>query len=210
MFYIRFIIYIFVSIGFSSSNADVYEDFLGAVRNDQASAVRALLQRGVDPNTVDDAGQPALTLALRVGSVQVAALLLQHPQIRIDAKNQAGETALMMAALKGHLPVATQLIERGAAVHQAGWSPMHYAATGPETRIVVLLIERGAPVDALSPNASTPLMMAAQYGSEDTVLLLLQRKASPALRNERGLNAADFARLGGREPLAKQLETAPR
>jgi ankyrin repeat protein len=50
-------------------------------------------------------------------------------------------------------------------------------------------------------------MMAARYGSEQSADLLLAKKASTEARNERGMTAADFARAGGREGLAKRLES---
>jgi ankyrin repeat protein len=72
-------------------------------------------------------------------------------------------------------------------------------------QVVELLLARGAAVDAVSPNGSTPLMLAARYGSEESVNLLLARGADAARRNERQLRAADFARLAGREALAVRL-----
>jgi len=53
-------------------------------------------------------------------------------------------------------------------------------------------------------------MMAAQYGAEESVTLLLAQRADARVRNERGLNAADFARLAGREKLAQRLDAMPR
>ncbi len=82
---------------------------------------------------------------------------------------------------------------------------MHYAASGTEAPLVSLLLEKGADVNAASPNGSTPLMMAAQYGSEDSVKLLLAAGADPKRRNQRDLKASDFARLAGRETLAESL-----
>jgi len=116
----------------------------------------------------------------------------------------------MMAALKAEVDAATALVAHGAAVQKDGWSPLHYAATGPEPEIVRTLLERGAEVDAVSPNGSTPLMMAAQYGSEDSVKLLLQRGADPSRRNQRDLRASDFAKLAGRDNLAAQLQKLQR
>jgi hypothetical protein len=75
---------------------------------------------------------------------------------------------------------------------------------------VALLLDKGAPVDARSPNGTTPLMMAARYGAEPSVDLLLQRGADPKLKNDRQLSAADFARQGGREALAQRLERLQR
>ncbi|MFO1220812.1 MAG: ankyrin repeat domain-containing protein [Burkholderiaceae bacterium] len=175
------------------------------MRTDNAGVAGGLLARGFDPNSVDESGQPALTRALRDGALNICAALLEHPALQVDQANLAGETPLMMAALKGHAALATRLLARGASVNRAGWSPLHYAATGSAPAIVKQLIEHGAALDARSPNGTTPLMMAAQYGAEDSVRLLLAAKADPALRNDLGLKAADFARRAGREKLAAAL-----
>jgi ankyrin repeat protein len=111
-----------------------------------------------------------------------------------------------MAALRGHLDWMRRLLERGARPHKDGWSPIHYAATGPEAQAVTLLLERGAPVDPRSPKQDTPLMMAARYGAEASVDLLLARGASAVATNDRNLNAADMARAGGRDFLVARIE----
>lgn len=193
-----------------AGHAGSYEDFFRAVENDDAVQVGELLAKGFDPNTPDEQGQPPLYLALRGESFKVSAVLVKHPQLKVDASNGVGETALMMAALRGQLEWVQRLLDRGARVNKDGWTPLHYAATGPEPKTVALLMERGAALDAPSPNRTTPLMMAAQYGAEPSVELLLARGADPRLRNDRGLRAGDFARLGGREPLAARLENLAR
>ena len=208
--YFKFIAYTIAAIGLSVSHAGSFEDFFVAVRNDNGAAVSALLQRGFDPNTRDEKGQPGLVMAMQERSLKAASALLAHPGVKLDALNNAGESALMMAALKGELAGARLLLDRGASVNQAGWSPLHYAATGPEPRLVQLLLEKGADANAASPNASTPLMMAAQYGSEDSVKLLLAAGADPKRRNQRDLRASAFARLAGRESLALRLEQLER
>ncbi|CAG0907864.1 unnamed protein product, partial [Darwinula stevensoni] len=60
--------------------------------------------------------------------------------------------------------------------------------------IIQLLLKKSASINALSPNGTTPLMMAAGYGGPDSVALLLQAKADTNLKNEAGLTALDFAR----------------
>jgi ankyrin repeat protein len=204
--YIRFAVYLFVVIGFSSARADSYVDFFRAVNVDNARTVTELLERGFDPNTKSESGQVALFLAMRDDAPKVAAALLASPALDIDATNAMGETPLMMAALKGRLDWSKKLIERGAKVQKPGWAPVHYAATGPNTELLAMLLDRGAEINALAPNRNTPLMMATRYGSEDSVKLLLRRGADKKLVNDRNLSAADMAKTGDRAWLVPLLQ----
>lgn len=208
--YFRYVFYLAIVIGVSSSRAGAYEDFFQAIDRNDGDAVKALLLRGFDPNSRSPEGQTGLHLALRDRSARVADALWASTALDVNVVNGNGETPLMMAALRGDLVWAQRLIDRGAKVHREGWSPLHYAATGPEPKIVALLLDRGAPIDAPSPNRSTPLMMAARYGAEANVDLLLARGANKRLRNDRDLDASGFAKLGGREFLLPRLDTPAR
>jgi ankyrin repeat protein len=185
--------------------ADSLVDFFRSLNVDDARSVSRLLQQGIDPNSVDERGQSALFVALRAESAQSVAVLLAAPQLRVDAANALGETPLMMAALRGNVEVARQLLARGAAVNREGWTPLHYAASSSNTAMVGLLLDAGAAIDAPSPNRSTPLMLAARYGAESSVDLLLRRGANPKLRNDLDLDASDFARQGDRDALSRRL-----
>lgn len=188
---------------------DVAEDFQTAIIRDNYLQVRKLLAQGVDPNAVDDRGRPALVKAMQHESVRVAQELLKAPGIRINAASPQGETALMLACIQGRLDLVKQLLAMDARVNQPGWTPLHYAvSTNREhsLEIVRLLLERHAYVDAESPNKSTPLMLAAQYGSQDMVITLLNAGADVHLRNQLNLTAVDFARRSDREFLVEILE----
>jgi hypothetical protein len=199
--------YIIVATYISAAIAGSYEDFFVAVKRNDGRTVSALTERGFDPNTRDPQGQVALILALQAENMAVAEALLARPETQVELVNGVGESALMMAALKGQRDWCQRLLARGAPVNKPGWSPLHYAATGPDPKIVELLLDRGAVVDADSPNRSTPLMMAARYGKEGSVKLLLARGADPKRTNDLNQTAADFARSAGRESLAAQLAT---
>lgn len=204
----RFALYLFAVIWLSPAVADTQGDLFKAASLDNARWVRQLLADGADPNAVDANGQTPLALALRENAKAAAEALIAHPKLAVDAPNAAGETALMLACLRGQVEAAQQLVARGAAVNRGGWTPLHYAASGPEPRLVAWLLDRGATIDAPSPNRSTPLMMAARYGAADSADLLLARGANARLRNDRDLSAADFARAAGREALAARIEAA--
>jgi ankyrin repeat protein len=203
--WLKFLFYLFVSASSFSALAQDEVAFFRAVNLDSERGVRDWLAAGGDPNRADSRGQTALILAMRDESFKVAAVLLDHPAIRVDATNSAGETALMMAALKGHLAWVQRLAARGAALWREGWTPLHYAASGGGFDVVRWLLDQGVPIDAPAPNRSTPLMMAARYGASESVELLLARGADARPRNDRGMDAADFARGAGRDALAERL-----
>ncbi len=181
-------------------------DFFRAVEVDNADAISRMLAAGLDPNQLDTHGQPALIVALQGESLKVAKVLLDAKGIQIDVRNHAGETPLMMAALKAEVDAANALVAHGASVQKDGWSPLHYAATGGSAAIVRLLLSKGAVLEARSPNGSTPLMMAARYGNEEAVDALLAAGADRSLKNDLGMNASAFAASAGRDKLAARLK----
>ncbi len=163
--YFKYLSYLAFAIGFSVSNAGSYEDFFSAIKQDNPGAISALLERGFDPNTPDPQGLDGLYLALRDSSLKAAQALVDWPRTRVETRSPQDESPLMMAALKGHLELSKKLIARDADVNKTGWTPLHYAATNGHVAIIELLLENHAYIDAESPNGTTPLMMAAHYGT---------------------------------------------
>lgn len=192
------------------ASADALEDLRTAVLRDNDRAIVSLLLRGMDANAVDAQGQPALVSALRLESWRAADALLLAPGLNADAANAQGETALMLACNKGRLDFVQRLLAKGVAVNRPGWTPLHYAASAdyPDSVAIarLLLQEHYAYIDAASPNGSTPLMLAAQYGSQAMVELLLEEGADVQLRNQLGMNAIDFARRSQRGYLEDILQ----
>ncbi len=208
--YFRYFAYAVVLAAVASVHADDKVSFFRALNLDNVSTVNSLLGAGFDPNTPDDKGQVPLFLALREESPRVVKALLAHPALKWDQVNTAGETPLMMAALRGNLEAAVALVAKGATVNRPGWTPLHYAASGGHEAVIKLLLDKGAAIEAESPNQTTPLMMASRYGSEASAELLLARGANAKARNVQGLTAADFARLAGRDAFGRKLDELAR
>lgn len=200
-----------VFIGFFSftflSLAGSYEDFFKAVQFDDVRTVQSLLQRGFDPNTVNPAGHSGLMLAVREPSLKVAEVLAGWPQTKVEVRNDKDESPLMLAALKGHLALVKKLVERDADVNKTGWTALHYAASGGHTQVIDFLLENSAYIDAESPNGTTPLMMAAMYGSPESVKLLIQAGADLNVKNMVGMTALDFAVRADRQNSKELIET---
>lgn len=196
-------LYLIVLFGFSICNAGSFEDFFSAIKRDDASTVSELLNRGFDPNTISPTGEHGLLLAVREPSLKVAGVLINWPKVNVEARNQQDESALMLASLQGLTEVCEQLIAKGADVNKTGWAPLHYAATRGHLAVMTLLLDQHAYIDAASPNGTTPLMMAAHYGTPPAVKLLLEAGADPMLKNAQGLSALNFAQRANRAESAE-------
>ncbi len=191
--------YIFQLIVFACINtafAGSYEDFFLAAETNDAPTLERLLKRGFDANTPGPKGQSALLTAIRQNASQAALVLAKWPETKVDIRTADDETALMLAAFHNLLPVAQVLVQREADVNKPGWTPLHYAATKANVPMMRLLLENHAYIDAPSPNGTTPLMMAAHYGSALATKMLLEEGADPRLKNHLGLSALDFAQNG--------------
>lgn len=203
---------VFVAIG-GLAQAGSYDDFFTRIIRDDAPGIAALVKRGFDPNTVNERGETGLTQAFKLDSYRAAKGLIDLPSTKINQPNSKGETPLMMAAIKGQVDLAKALIARDADVNREGWTPLHYAVSAPsedgsDLKMVALLLQHHAYIDAASPNGTTPLMMAAQYGTRSAVELLIKEGADPKLKNQQGLTAVDFATKADRAEVVRWLAQA--
>ena len=128
----------------------------------------------------------------------MAAILETNPNTKTEVGNDKDESVLVLAALKGYLTLVQKLVDNDADVNKTGWTPLHYAASGGHVPVIAYLLEHSAYIDAESPNGTTPLMMAAMYGSPEAVKELIQAGADPTIKNQLGLTALDFAVRGQR------------
>ncbi|WP_298926843.1 ankyrin repeat domain-containing protein [uncultured Ramlibacter sp.] len=206
----RRVIYLAVTTVFSVASAGSYDDFFIAIKRDDPAAITALLRRGFDPNTPGPQGVVGLILAVREPSLKAADALLDWPKTNPEPRSAEDESPLMLAALRGHTALAKKLIARGADVNKTGWAPLHYAATSGHLEIMRMLLENHAYIDAESPNGTTPLMMAAHYGTPAAVKLLLDGGADAGLKNQIGLTAIDFAHRANRAESAELIASSVR
>ena len=110
---VRRLLIVCLLAGISLARAGSYEDFFTAVVRDDSSQINKLLVRGFDPNTTDPSGQTGLHLAIRDESIKSALALIDSPAMDVNKVNAQGESALMLASLKGQLNIAELLVAKG-------------------------------------------------------------------------------------------------
>jgi len=92
----------------------------------------------------------------------VREFLAKDPAL-VNARDSDESTPLHCAAWKGHVEVASALLDAGADIEASnqndhwGTTPLHAAAHGNQRAVVELLLRRGANVAALNPHGRTPL-----------------------------------------------------
>ena len=137
----------------------------------------------------------------RVGAVK---LLLDH-KADPRAKGAAGESALIFAVRQGHPDVAKLLLERGSGIDARdaqGRPVLNVAAREGHAFLTRFLLDRGADVDGTDPSGATALMEAS---NKKTAELLLARKASIGMLNDKGSSALHEAAARGRPGVVKLL-----
>ncbi|EXI92498.1 MAG: ankyrin repeat protein [Candidatus Accumulibacter sp. BA-94] len=187
--------------------AGAYEDMEEALISGNTAWAIQLINRGMDINSVDAAGNTLLMQSVQRENMDFLDYLVQR-RARLNTRNRNGETALSLAAYKGLLPFAKRLVEAGADVNLYGWSPLVYAAFSGRTAVVEYLLTKGAEVNATTPNGSTALLFAARFGHLEVVELLLRNKADPNMANDRGATAIDWALKSDNTDIADLLRKA--
>jgi hypothetical protein len=108
--------------------------------------------------------------------------LLSGGGIEVDQRDQRGDTALLVAAAKGHIAVIDTLLAHGASVNarnRAGDCSVLVAARGAHWAVLRrLAIVKGAALNVNDTrNQESALHFAARYGDAGVCKLLIQRKA---------------------------------
>jgi hypothetical protein len=189
----------------ASASAGIYDDILSAANRDDTGQVVDLLKRGMDVNTADQSGNTLLMIAARNNNVSLLDFLLRN-RANILKKNEYGDSALMLASLRGNREAVRMLLDALAPADSAGWNSIHYAAYSGKVDILRMLVSSGSPnLDVAAPNGQTALMLAARNGHLDAVRVLVDADADIDLEDYDGQTALSLAQDAGFTDVADYL-----
>ena len=169
----------------SASAADV--ELIQAVKNGNATAVHALLDRGADVDARQGDGATALHWAAHLNDLQAADLLIRAGAA-VDAANDLGVTPLWVATTGGSAAMVSKLLEARAEPDIApdtGGTPLMIAARQGNVAAVRALLAHGADMNATEgAQGQTALMWAVARRHPQVVRVLLEVGADPHARTK--------------------------
>jgi ankyrin repeat protein len=199
---------------------------VAALRGQSAVVGLLLEQKAVKVNAqADRDGDSPLIVASREGKIDVVERLLQHPEIDVNARNRAGESALLEAARRGFKGIVEELegsdaeepdLERRIARWQLeqdeDWNASGFidaAGRGDAGKIERYLL---AGMDVNTTDEHETALMAAAWRNQIEVVRLLKNQAGidlDALNRERDrVSAAEIAAYKGYDEIADVLVKA--
>ncbi len=157
-----------------------YTPLMNAAANGNPSSISTLMDRGAEGDYAEPRkGYTALVMACKKGNAEAADMLLKRGvSISIPSKN--GMEPLMWASKNGFLDVVKVLVERGVGINAFdphNWTALHFASKYGHKDIVEFLANSGASIilkESLE-EGKTAMMLAAQYGRRETVILLIDK-----------------------------------
>ncbi len=143
-----------------------------------------------------------LFASLRLGDTPAVARMLESEPTLVQARNEQGISAVLMACYMGRKEIRDLLIAKGARLelHEA-------AAAGHSPRVKELVEENPQLAKSYSPDGFSVMALAAAFGHEDVVRYLHGKGAeiNAVATNGTGYTALTGAVAGGHVALAKWL-----
>ncbi|MBV2169103.1 MAG: ankyrin repeat domain-containing protein [Bdellovibrio sp.] len=183
---------------------------LEAAETGDAEKFNALLKdKTIDLNAQDETGMTPLMSAALGGNVDMVKKLLAK-KVKLELKNQVGDTALAVALTNDQLDSAKVLINAGANVDLivAGENKdtllMRAASNNADITALILKKNKGL-INKTNKLGETALMQSVRFGNNDSVKMLLKAGADVKAKNKEGLSALDIAKKSSNEEAIKLL-----
>jgi ankyrin repeat protein len=168
--------------GISQAIAEADPRLPNAAMNRDLATVQALLEQGVDPNSIGQYETPALHWLVRIDATDTVKELLDAGADP-NSLTSNGVSPLSLAITNGNPAMVELLLDAGANpnnLEPSGESMLMTAAAVGIPASVKSLLDHGAEVDARDGTYDqTALMIAAREGHSDVVSMLLEHGADP-------------------------------
>jgi ankyrin repeat protein len=186
------------------------EPLVKAAQEDDLDAVKEALLTQPDANVRDKStGSNALEHAIQNADRDMVQVLL-WAKADVNARNDSGQTVLMMLGEKITSDIVWDLINAGAKVNlrdNDGDTALIEAAQSNNLDVLKTLLEAGAKVNAKNNDGQTPLMMAASEGLINNLKALILAGADINARDGKGKSALMYAKENDHSHVVRLLRS---
>jgi len=178
---------------------------LQAIWNEDISAVKELLEKGVNPNAQTVMGTSPLHGAVKKDEAEITRLLIAHGA-NINARDQNGLTPLMAAASVGQTQNIEALLAAGARIEDKddkGFTALMWAVIQGSQQGVEVLLEHKAEVNARSKEGRTALWLSKQAlsNTRKSLATAFRKNSEESIRDLKG-------KLANQEEIFQMLQEA--
>ncbi|XP_046849432.1 serine/threonine-protein phosphatase 6 regulatory ankyrin repeat subunit B-like [Xenia sp. Carnegie-2017] len=149
----------------------------------------------------EESGCTPLHFASRSGNEHVVRLLLNNPNVKVDALTTQNSLPLHMASGEGHANVVSLLLSKAPhqvhAKNKLGRTAFHLAASSGRNNVVTQLLAQGAKIDAEDTDGWTALHFSATSGHLKVVKQLIESGANLTKETGEGKVALCYAAHSG-------------
>ena len=190
-----------------------------AVENNNIGAVELLLEAGADFDKEDYFGKTPLEYSYICGSIEVRQKILDYLGKNKDKNIEVGLKTKMQKAFKqmsesknDQTIISTYVSDIEKYIEDnnkdklckmfgldpegeidRSWVPLHYVSMANIPEVVKVLLANNCPVDIRAEDGTTPLHIAAAFGSINVIKMLIEKGADTCLKNNKGKTFWDLA-----------------
>lgn len=167
------------------------QDLFDAVQAGNEKAVIMLIEKGADPNAINDMGASPLHFAAVSGEIILIRNLLENGA-NPNIKDEVGTSPLHLASMLGAKSAVKALLQAGADINIKdinAVTPIHGAAMKGHASVISLLIENGAHRNVYDNDSFTPLDLAIKYGhseAQEALSISKENKNKEKKRDDEG------------------------
>ena len=178
-----------------------------ASRNNDERAIKALIDRGADPDGQPRADGSALHAAAAFGRSNIVNILIKKGAA-INAKDSREITPLHAAAVEGHSAVVRLLLHKGALINETNalyGTALSAATSRAKVDVVRILLKKGADPNIQEGPYGNALQASAVIGNTKVAELLLNSGAKINATGEGNCTALQVASFAGNVGIVRLL-----
>uniref|UniRef100_UPI00398F7D25 transient receptor potential cation channel subfamily A member 1b n=1 Tax=Pristiophorus japonicus TaxID=55135 RepID=UPI00398F7D25 len=187
-----------------------------ATEKNQTHCVQTLLERGANPNVLNNAVMSPLHLAVFLNHNAVVKVLASHKTTELNLEGDLRNTPLMIACSRDNAEGLSILLKHGALLckqNRLGRFPIHEAAFSGAEKTLEIILQKGEELgyprekhaNYLDEGNHTPLHLALLGGRIETIKICIDNGAKIDLQEKANSTALHFACLQGAVEVVKLM-----